>query len=131
MTSFTVVTASAQPAQVASAGIATKPLGAPTRDLSAVAPLNRTQTKLDNTSQEAPQVPSDLQHQLDELAQSEAGGVQTVRMQIAYDESSGRVYGKVIDRNTNEVIRQVPSDKLLRLFAANREQLAMVLDRKV
>ena len=52
-------------------------------------------------------------------------------MQIAYDEGSGRVYGQIIDRSTNEVIRQVPSDKLLRLFSLGREQLAMVLDRKV
>lgn len=131
MTSMTVVTASAQPAQAAQKAPVQKPAGTPMRESTAAQPLNRTQTKLDNTFQDAPQVPSDLQHQLDELARSEVGGTQAVRMQIAYDEGSGRVYGRVIDQETNEVIHQVPSDKMLRMFATGREQLAMVLDRKV
>ncbi len=131
MTSISVVTASAQPVQAASSGPAQQTAGVAARDVPATGKLNRTPTKIDNTQGAARQLPSDVQRELDRLARSEVGGPQPVRMQIAYDEGSGRVYGQVIDRNTNEVIRQVPSDKLLRLFSLGREQLAMVLDRKV
>ena len=130
MTGITAVPASAQPAQAAANGPVPKSADAATRQVSATA-LNRTQTKLANTPQEVPQVPSDLQRQLDELARRETGGLMTARMQIAYDDASGRVYGQVVDQNTKEVLRQIPSDKLLRLFATGREQLAMILDRKV
>lgn len=130
MTGITVVPASAQPAQAAAKGPAPKSADAPARQAPAT-DLNRTQTKLANTPQEVPQAPSDLQRQLDELARRESGGLQSARMQIAYDDASGRVYGQVVDQNTKEVLRQVPSDKLLRLFATGREQLAMIMDRKV
>ncbi len=131
MTSIPVVTASAQPVQAASSGPAQQTAGVAAQSAPAAAALNRTPTKIDNTQQAARQLPSDVQRELDQLARREVGGPQPVRMQIAYDEGSGRVYGQVIDQTTNEVIRQVPSDKLLRLFSLGREQLAMVLDRKV
>lgn len=130
MTGITVMPASAQPAQAAAKGPAPKSADAPARQVPAAA-LNRTQTKLANTVEDGPQVPKDLQRQLDDLARRESGGLLTARMQIAYDEASGRVYGQVVDQATKEILRQVPSDKLLRLFATGREQLAMILDRKV
>ena len=130
MTGITAVPASAQPAQAAAKGPAPKSADAPVRQAPAAA-FNRTQTKLANTSENVQQAASDLQRQLDELARRETGGLLTARMQIAFDEASGRVYGQVVDQTTKEILRQIPSDKLLRLFATGREQLAMILDRKV
>ncbi len=60
-------------------------------------------------------------------------GLTTVdtRVQVDIDKPSGRVIGRVIDKQTGELIRQVPPKELLRLLAKTREMLGALFDKKV
>lgn len=46
-------------------------------------------------------------------------------------EESGRVYVMVIDNETNEVIRQIPPQRMLEIIAQVRELIGLILDEKV
>ena len=50
-----------------------------------------------------------------------------MRVRTHHDERSGRTVMQIEDRTTGEMVEQIPSDDLLRLYAALREPL---IDRR-
>ncbi len=52
-------------------------------------------------------------------------------MQIERDELTGRIVFKSINRETGEIVRQIPSDELLKLAGHFRKQLGLLVDDRV
>jgi flagellar protein FlaG len=50
---------------------------------------------------------------------------------LAVDNDTGRVIGRVIDKSTGQVLRQIPSEEMLRLIAATKEMLGPMVDETV
>lgn len=48
------------------------------------------------------------------------------KLQLSLDDETGRVIGKIVDRNTGELLWQVPSDEMLRLIAATDKMLGPI-----
>ncbi len=55
-------------------------------------------------------------------------GRRHVRLELDIDGATGRVVGKFIDRETGDVIRQVPSEEMMKLLARARELVASILN---
>lgn len=53
------------------------------------------------------------------------------RFQISIHEGTRAVMVKVIDENTDEVIREIPPEKILDMVAALWEMAGIIVDRKV
>ncbi|MDK2856661.1 MAG: flagellar protein FlaG [Bacillota bacterium] len=53
------------------------------------------------------------------------------RLSFVYHEESGRMQVKVIDVETQEVIREIPPTEVLELVARIREMIGLFLDKKV
>lgn len=53
------------------------------------------------------------------------------RLQFLVHEASGRVQLRVLERSTNEVIREVPSEQLLDLVGRIHDLLGVLVDEKV
>jgi flagellar protein FlaG len=53
-----------------------------------------------------------------------------VRVNLDIDEATNRVIAKVTDRETGELVRQIPAEELLRNAAGIQELLALSLDVK-
>lgn len=47
-------------------------------------------------------------------------------LHLSVDEATGRVIGQVVDRNSGELLWQVPSDDMLRLIAATKKFLGPI-----
>ncbi len=52
------------------------------------------------------------------------------RVELHVDKDSGLVVGRVFDRQTNKEIRQIPSEAIVRLAAALKEQLGPLVNIK-
>ncbi|MBI4183095.1 MAG: flagellar protein FlaG [Proteobacteria bacterium] len=50
-------------------------------------------------------------------------------VELAIDEATGRVYGKMVSKETGEVIGQIPSREMMALLARTREILGPLLDQ--
>mgnify|MGYP001179515919 FL=1 len=53
------------------------------------------------------------------------------RLQFLVHETTGRIYVKVIDRETEEVIREIPPEKILDLVGRIQELVGLLVDEKV
>jgi flagellar protein FlaG len=45
------------------------------------------------------------------------------KLQLAIDRDTGRVIGRIVDKQSGELIRQMPSEEMLRLIAATKAEL--------
>jgi flagellar protein FlaG len=45
------------------------------------------------------------------------------KLQLAIDRDTGRVIGKIVDKQSGELLRQIPTEEILRLIAATEEEL--------
>jgi flagellar protein FlaG len=52
-------------------------------------------------------------------------------LKFNYHEDLKEYYVSVVDNMTNEVIKEIPSKKLLDMYAAMREYVGLLVDRKV
>jgi uncharacterized FlaG/YvyC family protein len=52
------------------------------------------------------------------------------RVQLNVDKETGLVIGTVIDRGTGKVLRQIPSEDMVRFIRATREELGPLYDVK-
>jgi flagellar protein FlaG len=52
------------------------------------------------------------------------------RIALSVDDETGLVIGTVIDRGTGKVLRQIPSEEMVRLARATREELGPLVNLK-
>jgi flagellar protein FlaG len=52
-------------------------------------------------------------------------------LKFNYHDDLKEYYVSVVDNMTNEVVREIPSKKLLDMYAAMREYVGLIVDRKV
>jgi len=50
------------------------------------------------------------------------------RVELSVDKEAGIVVGRVIDRETGEVIREIPAESIVRLIEANKAALGPLVD---
>lgn len=67
---------------------------------------------------------------LAELAGPEFRGTATTRLQIDIDQDAGRVYGRLVDRNTGEAVVEIPTKEMRALLARAREMFGPLFDVK-
>jgi len=61
----------------------------------------------------------------------EPPSIQPGQLQLDIDQSTGRVVGRIIDKQSGATIKQIPSEEALRLIAASQKLLGAVIDRKL
>lgn len=52
-------------------------------------------------------------------------------LQLAVDDSTGRVIGRIVDLDSGEVVKQIPSDEMLQLIAKTKELFGQLVNEKV
>lgn len=52
------------------------------------------------------------------------------RVELGIDQASGRVYGRIVDPDTGDVVDQLPPDNMLKLIARTREILGPIVDKQ-
>ncbi|MGE0744964.1 MAG: flagellar protein FlaG [Rhodospirillales bacterium] len=52
------------------------------------------------------------------------------KLALDIDHNTGLVIGQIIDQDSGEVVRQIPTEDMLRLIAATKEFLGNLVDRK-
>lgn len=52
-----------------------------------------------------------------------------MRLELDIDRKSGRMIGRIKDRETGELIKQVPSEEMVRLLAKARETIGVILGK--
>lgn len=52
------------------------------------------------------------------------------RLSFSYDEKTKRIIMKVHDPSTNEVVRQIPSEEMIRLLENIHESIGLMIDTK-
>ncbi|NVM21125.1 MAG: flagellar protein FlaG [Desulfobacterales bacterium] len=67
---------------------------------------------------------------LDEL-QREIQMMRNIGLQFSVHEATGRTVIKVIDKETEKLIREIPPEELLKLAAKIEEMIGILLDKKV
>lgn len=70
------------------------------------------------------------QAQLDEL-QRKIESVKSLRIHFSEHEETGRTMVKVIDKETEELIREIPPEDLLNVIAKLDEMIGILFDEKV
>lgn len=53
------------------------------------------------------------------------------RIELNFNQDTGRVIAKVTDRTNGEVLREIPSKELQRLFSQIREYLGSIIDEEI
>lgn len=56
---------------------------------------------------------------------------QKVRLELRIDDDTNKVFGRVIDRESGEEIRQIPAESIRHLQAISRELFGSLIDEKV
>jgi len=64
-------------------------------------------------------------------AQNAAPSIPGVRLELRIDESTNQVFGRVIDRETGEEVRQIPAESIRHLQAISRELFDSFVDETV
>ena len=55
---------------------------------------------------------------------------QKTSVQYEFHENLNEYYVKVVDSDTNELVREIPPKKLLDLYAYTKEKIGLILDKK-
>ena len=73
------------------------------------------------------------QRDLEEAVKALAKAVSVVNERLAFSlhRDSGIMYVQVIDNKTNEIIKQIPPDKVMDAVARIRDMIGMLLDERV
>lgn len=58
-------------------------------------------------------------------------GAENTRASLSVDESTGRIIGRIINRDTGEVVRQTPSEEMLQIYRAARKNPTSSLNVKI
>lgn len=84
-----------------------------------------------NAQEQAQRVPSagELQKALEEVAKAVAPMAQS--LQFSLDKDSGKTVVKVMDTDTNEVIRQIPSEEVLAISKAVDKLKGLLIKQEV
>jgi flagellar protein FlaG len=53
-----------------------------------------------------------------------------VKLQLDIDRNTGTVIGRVVDKETGELVRQIPSEEMIALMARSAE-ISALLDKSV
>tara|TARA_R110002126_G_scaffold167303_1_gene315076 strand:+ start:65 stop:421 length:357 start_codon:yes stop_codon:yes gene_type:complete len=79
-----------------------------------------------------PAVPDDILTETYHRTAGERGPVEAnTRVQLDVDSASGRVVGKVIDKQSGEIMHQLPSPEMLQLIAKAKELFGDLVNEKV
>lgn len=81
-----------------------------------------TETKADNKARP---------HRQRADVQKSAPTIPGVRLELRIDEATNRVFGRVIDRETGEEVRQIPAESIRHLQAISRELFDSFVDETV
>lgn len=66
-----------------------------------------------------------------QTAQVQPPPIQPGQLQLDIDRSTGRVVGRIIDKQSGATIKQIPSEEALRLIAISQQLLGAFIDRKL
>lgn len=104
--------------------------GSPGGAEEAVQPVQRVEGAVDAPTEEVVDLSDPI---LDELLEAINRNLSVVdkRLQFLVHEASGRVQLRVLERGTDEVIREVPSEKLLDLVGRIHELIGLLIDETV
>lgn len=61
---------------------------------------------------------------------NQEGRMKRTACEFSYDDATNRIAIKVKDKETDEVIREIPAEETLEMLARIREQAGMVIDEK-
>lgn len=104
-------------------GLSAAPQGAPTTVSAALADANTAKSP-DNPGEDA------LTKALEKLGVAGKRN-DNVRLSLDVDKPSGRVIGRLIDRDTGELVEQFPPERTLEILAGIREMVGYVVDERV
>ncbi|RCK30177.1 hypothetical protein TH9_19240 [Thalassospira xiamenensis] len=104
--------ASSAPSNVADRGISAKPLTSGESSSTSVDAGHRLQAALAKLD-------------IPELTDANA------RIELNFNQDTGRVIAKVTDRSNGEVLREIPSKELQHLFSQIREYLGSIVDEEI
>ena len=100
---------------LANAGITSRLYDTPQQPVQVAAVSN---THGNNTSETGTNADSNLQQRLADVAERLNERMHEMKRSLRFsvDDASGRIVVKVVDKNTDEVIRQIPSDEMLAMM---------------
>ncbi|MEK5040766.1 flagellar protein FlaG [Sporosarcina sp. FSL K6-3457] len=76
------------------------------------------------------QLPADKAKQLTESMNTFLGSANT-QLRFKFHDKLNEYYVTIVDSNTDEVVREIPSKKLMDIHAAMREFVGLLVDRKI
>ena len=80
--------------------------------------------------QEQQQLPADKARQLTESMNTFLGSANT-QLRFKFHDKLNEYYVTIVDSKTDEVVREIPSKKLMDIHAALREFVGLLVDRKI
>jgi len=81
-------------------------------------------------SEQQQQLPADKARQLTESMNTFLGSANT-QLRFKFHDKLNEYYVTIVDSKTDEVIREIPSKKLMDIHAAMREFVGLLVDRKI
>lgn len=102
----------------------------PDKDVRVVAPVQAVTVKADTKSSDEQHMPAeqakDMVASMNKFLQSADS-----KLKFQYHEELNEYYVTIVDTATDEVIREIPSKKLMDIHAAMREFVGLLIDRKI
>jgi flagellar protein FlaG len=74
--------------------------------------------------------PPQPQIRLSDAVQAQLPDSLTAHVALSVDDETGLVIGTVVDTESGKVLRQIPSEEMMRLIRATREALGPLVDMK-
>jgi flagellar protein FlaG len=81
-------------------------------------------TKVDNSPESSLDIPK-LVNELNDISQKEP-----LSVSFGYDEELGKVFINVVDKNSGEVIRKLPSEEAMKFAKSIKETVGKLLDKR-
>lgn len=101
----------------------------PNKDV-AVVPLQALVEKARPQAEQERQLPADKAKQLTDSMNTFLGSANT-QLRFQFHEKLNEYYVTIVDSQTDEVIREIPSKKLMDIHAAMREFVGLLVDQKI
>lgn len=95
-----------------------------------VVPVQAIQEKVQQKADNEQQLPADKAKQLTASMNTFLESANT-QLRFKFHEKLNEYYVTIVDSKTDEVIREIPSKKLLDIHAAMREFVGLLVDRKI
>ena len=96
----------------------------------AVAPVQAVVEKLQSQADQEQKLPVDKAKQMTDSMNTFLESANT-QLRFKFHEKLNEYYVTIVDSNTDEVIREIPSKKLMDIHAAMREFVGLLVDRKI